>query len=67
MRARADRRALPLRSANLAQLAPITIMVLPPRGCPRGGNIVSNEQEIKDLGTPDRYGVVVLPKTVVRY
>ena len=24
-------------------------MVLPPRGCPRGGNIVSNEQEIKDL------------------
>ena len=42
-------------------------MVLPPRGCPRGGNIVSQEQEIKNLGTLDRYGVVVLPKTVMRY
>ena len=24
-------------------------MVLPPRGCPRGGDIVSNKQGIKDL------------------
>ena len=37
MRASPDRRALPLRSADLAQLAPATIMVLPPRDRPRGG------------------------------
>ena len=49
MCASSDRRALPLLSADLAQLAPATIMVLPPRGYPFGGNIVSNEQGIKDL------------------
>ena len=49
MRASSDRRAVPQRSADLAQLAPATIMVLPPLGYPCGGNIVSNEQGIKDL------------------
>ena len=40
-------------------------MVLSPRGCPRGDNIVSQGQGIKDLGTLDRYGVVSLPNSMI--
>ena len=40
-------------------------MVLSPRGCPRGDNIVLQGQEIKDLGTLDRYGVVSLPNSMI--
>lgn len=40
-------------------------MVLSPRGCPRGDNIVSQGQEIKDLGALDRYGVVSLPNSMI--